>query len=138
MKKEECADDVEFEDGQPPCPAEDQKNSDIDIERRQNAHGSTEVKAAQADGTAFFVLAKQKARDEIAADDEEDEDAGGAIEDAHPKERNGGRDFKALEAVESQNEKDGDRPETVEAWDAMHGGSTLAGGLCSHEWGSFG
>jgi hypothetical protein len=84
------------------------------------------------------VFAEQKAGDEIATDDKEDEDAGGAIEDAHPKERNGGRDFKALEAVESENEKDGQRPETVETWDAMHRCSTLAGGLCSHEWGSFG
>ena len=60
------------------------------------------------------MFAKQKAGDEIAADDEEDEDAGGAIEDAHPKERNGERDLKALDAVESENEKDGERPETVE------------------------
>src|SRR3979490_1462655 len=99
MKKEERADDVEFEDGQSACPAEEQQDSYVDIERRQDAHGSPEVKAAQADGAAFFVLAKQKARDEIAADDEKDEDAGGAIEDAHPKIRNGGGEFKALDAV---------------------------------------
>src|SRR5882757_4065150 len=110
MKKEECADDVEFEDGQPACPAKEQKNSDIDIERRQNAHGTTKVKAAQTDGAALFVLAKQKACDEITADDKEDKDAGGPVEDTHPKERNGGRDFNALDAVENENEKDGERP----------------------------
>jgi hypothetical protein len=127
MKKEERADDVELEDGQPACPAQEQKDSYVDIERRQNAHGAAEVKAAQADGAAFFVLAKQKACDEIAADDEEDEDAGGSVEDAHPEERDRGRNFKALEAVESENEKDGERAETIETGDAMHGGSTPRG-----------
>lgn len=136
MKKEECTDDVELEYWQPACPAQEQKKPDIDVDRRQNAHGPTKAKAAQANGAALFAFTKQKTGDEIPADDEEDEHAGGATEDAHPKEGNRGGDFEALEAVESENEKDGERPKAIETWNAMHRGFTLPGGLCRHESGS--
>ena len=57
-----------------------------------------------------FSCSRSRRLDEITADDKEDKDAGGPVEDTPPKERNGGRDFKALDAVESENEKDGQRP----------------------------
>ena len=48
MKKEEGADDTKFVDGQFICQAQKQKDADVDINGRQDAHGPAEVEPAQA------------------------------------------------------------------------------------------
>jgi hypothetical protein len=58
VKEKERTDDVEFVDRQPSRPAQDQEHRDIEIQGRQNTHGSPEIKAAQTNGAAFFVLAE--------------------------------------------------------------------------------
>lgn len=83
VKEKESADDIKPDDLQPAGPTEEQEKADIGIKGRQDAHGSAKVEAAQTDRATFLMLVQKEAGDEIAADDEEDEDAGIAIEDGH-------------------------------------------------------
>src|SRR6185312_4541819 len=80
-KEEEGADDIDPGNGEPTRPPQKHKDGHVEVDGRQDAHGAPEVEAAHADRAALLLLVEQKAGDEVAADNKEDEDAGVAVED---------------------------------------------------------
>jgi hypothetical protein len=46
------------DDREPAYPAEEQKDPDVEVARRQDAHGWAEVETTRADGAALLVLSQ--------------------------------------------------------------------------------
>ena len=138
MHEEESTENVDAIERQAPGPAEEEEHANISVKRRQNAHGPAKIKAAHADGAAFLLLVEQKAGDEVAADDEEDKDAGATVEDGVPDEGDVVSETKVLNGVKSNNEKDGERTQPIQTGDAGHGRRAWGEGFCRHEWISLG
>lgn len=128
-KEEKGAEDIDFGKDQPSGPAKEQKDGDVEVDRRQDAHGAPEVKAAHADGAALLLLVEKKVGDQIAADDEEDKYAGATVEDGIPDEGDMVGDAEPLEGMERDDKKDGQGSQTVEAGNAGHRCSSRGEGL---------
>lgn len=101
---------------------ENGEDSEIDIERRENAQGAAGIEALEGDCTGAVVFAEQQCGDEIAADDEEDLYAVEAASDDVAKEA-GVRDGRGQErsGVREDNDSDGESAEAVEGWDVVRG-----------------
>jgi hypothetical protein len=84
VKEKEGADKIDTGENEPSGQAQQDNDSYIEIERRQDAKGAAEVKAAKADGATFFMLLQEQTGDEEATDLKEDEDSGLSIEDGVP------------------------------------------------------
>jgi hypothetical protein len=83
-------------------------------------HCTASARGGQCQPTALDPEHQPAGQSGLHLPHEEDEDAGGAIEDARPEVRNLMRETEALKGVEGKNEKDRERPQTVETWDTVH------------------
>ena len=118
MKEKQGTDEVDASEKDPSCKTQQDSGTDIEIERRKNAKRAAEIKTLEADGAAFFMFLQEQAGDEKSADLKEDEDAGLAVEDGVPDQRDVMGDTVALQGVERYDEKDRECAKTIEAWDA--------------------
>lgn len=129
MKEEESAEYVDLSNSKTSGPAEQKKHGDIEIDGRQDAHGASKVEAAHADGSALLLFMQEKTGNQIAANNEEDEYARISIEYCKPEERDVVADTESLKGMESDDEKNRQGPQTIEAGDTRHGCGSCGQGL---------
>jgi len=129
MKEEQSADDIDSRHRQPPRPAKENDDGDVEIDRRQNAHGAAKIKAAHADGAALLLFVKKKAGNEISADNKEDIHTGAAVEDGVPDARDMVIHVESLQGMQRDDQKDRQGAQPVKTWNAGHRCSSRGEGL---------
>ncbi len=128
VEEEQGAEEVNAGEREAAESGEDGKDGDIEVEGRKDAEGAPEIEASERDAAGAVVFVKEETGNEVAGDDEEDIDAGGAVEEGVPEKRGVVLEVVALEGVEGHDEKDRDGAKSIERGDARHGSGASGNG----------